>query len=191
MNRLAVLAAVAAPLWAAPLSFELRDTSGALHTQQEWRNKKAVVVFFIMTDCPLANGYVPEMNRIRAEYEARGVAVYAAHSDPLTGAEAVRRHAAEFGYTFPVLLDPDLKLARWTGATIVPQAALLSPDGEVLYLGRIDNRMEEITRRRPEPTQRELRDALEAVLAGRKPAVARTRAVGCNIDIDGVLKGTQ
>lgn len=186
-----MLAAVLAPLWAAPVRFELGDTSGAVHTQQEWRNKKAVVVFFIMTDCPLANGYVPEMNRIRAEYGPRGVAVYAAHSDPLTGAEAVRKHVAEFGYTFPVLLDPELKLARLIGARIVPEAAVLSPEGELLYLGRIDNRMEEITRRRPEPTERELRQALDAVLAGRKPAVTRTRAVGCNIDIEGVLKGAK
>jgi peroxiredoxin len=190
MIRLAILTVWAgAVLWGAAPQFLLRDTSGVAHTQQEWRNKKAILVFFTMTDCPLANGYVPEMNRIRAEYEKRGVVVYAANADPLTGDAAVRKHVEEFGYSFPVLLDPDLKLAHMTGASIVPEVALLSPDGELLYRGRIDNRMEDITRRRPEATQHELRDALDAVLAGKKPAVARTRAVGCNIDLDGVLKG--
>ena len=56
MTKLAALAALTGSLWAAAPRFELRDTGGALHTQQEWRNNKAVLVFFIMTDCPLSNG---------------------------------------------------------------------------------------------------------------------------------------
>jgi peroxiredoxin len=176
------LAAVCA--WGAP--FDIPDTVGVRHTAQEWRNKAAVVVFFVMTDCPLSNGYVPEMNRIRAEYEKKGVAVYAAHSDPTVGAEAVKKHVAEFGYTFPVLLDVKLALARATGATVVPEVAVFSGTGELKYLGRIDNRMEDITRRRTVATEHELRDALDAVVAGKSPAVTRTRAVGCSIDLQGV-----
>ena len=65
----------------------LADTAGVRHSDTEWRNKKAVVVFFTMTDCPLSNGYIPQMNRLRAEFEARGVGFYAAHSDPAVGAE--------------------------------------------------------------------------------------------------------
>ena len=49
---------------AAPVKFDLPDTNGARHSAEEWRAKKAVVLFFTMTDCPLANGYVPEMNRL-------------------------------------------------------------------------------------------------------------------------------
>jgi hypothetical protein len=183
MSRVAIAVAFGASLlWGG----ELRDTAGAKHNEQEWRNKRAVVVFFVMTDCPLSNGYVPEMNRIREDYAGRGVAVYAAHSDPTVGEAAVRAHAREFGYSFPVLLDPKLTLARMAGASIVPEAAVFSPDGKVLYLGRIDNRVEDITRRRPAATQHELRDALDAVLAGKTPATARTRAVGCSINVEGI-----
>lgn len=172
--------------FAAAPSFDLRDTSGTRHTQQEWRDKKAVVVFYIMTDCPLSNGYVPEMNRIAAEYRKQGVAVYAAHSDPFVTDATVRKHAEEFGYTFPVLLDAKLTLARAAGATTVPEVAVFSSSGELQYLGRIDNRMEDITRRRNAATEFELRAALDAVLAGRTPAVAKTRAVGCSINLQGV-----
>ena len=177
MFRLMPALLAAACAFGAPPQFQVRDTAGREHNAQEWRSSKAVVVFFVMTDCPLSTGYIPEMNRIRADYEKRGIAVYAAHSDPTVSDAAVRKHVDEFGYTFPVLLDSRLALAQATGATIVPQVAVLSPSGEVLYLGRIDNRVEDLTRRRPAATEHELRNALDAVLAGKSPAPARTRAM--------------
>ena len=179
-----IFAAVTA--FAAGPRFDLRDTAGARHTQQEWRDKKAVVVFFTMTDCPLSNGYVPEMNRIAEAYRNQGVAVFAAHSDSTVSDAAVKAHAAEFGFAFPVLLDRKLALAKAAGAETVPEVAVFSSDGSLQYLGRIDNRMEDITRRRNQATSFELRDALDAVVLGKTPKVQRTKAVGCSIDIKGV-----
>jgi hypothetical protein len=126
------------------------------------------------------------MNRIATEYKKRGVQVYAAHSDPFVADPAVRKHAEEFAYTFPVLFDTKLVLARAAGATTVPEVAVFSPRGELQYLGRIDNRVEDITRPRNTITEFELRAALDAVVAGRTPAVARTRAVGCAINLQGI-----
>ncbi len=164
--------------------FELRDTSGAAHGPAEWREKSAVVLFFVMTDCPLANGYVPEMNRIRADYAARGVAVYAVQTDNTISDADVRKYVKDFGYTFPVLNDPRNTLARFAGATVSPEVAVLSASGDVLYLGRIDNKVEDIGKPRYAATEPELRNALDAVLAGKTPKVARTRAVGCSISLE-------
>jgi peroxiredoxin len=186
-SSILVLAAICgAQMFGAAPPFELRDTAGVKHSAREWQGKKAVAFFFMMTDCPLANGYVPEMNRIAAEYAKQGVAVYAVHSDPLVGDAAVKQHAEEFGITFPVLLDPKLVLARAAGATTVPEVAVYSPTGELRYLGRIDNRAEDITRRRTVPTEFEFRAALDAVIAGGVPKVTRTRAIGCAINVEGV-----
>jgi len=168
---------------AAPVRFELRDTNGFLHTADEWRAKKAVVLFFTMTDCPLANGYVPEMNRLRATYEPRGVAFYAVQVDNTVSDAAVKKYAQEFGYSFPMLNDSHLALARPTGAKVTPEVAVLSSSGEVLYLGRVDNKVEYLTHPRYAATEPELRNALDAVLAGKAPKEARTRAVGCSINI--------
>ena len=166
------------------LAFELRDTAGVVHRPTEWRDKRAVVLFFVMTDCPLANGYVPEMNRIRAEYAAKGIAVYAVQTDNTVSDADVRKYAQEFGYTFPLLHDPRLTLARFTGARVSPEVAVLSASGDVLYLGRIDNKVEDITKPRYAATEPELRNALDAVLAGKAPKAARTRAVGCSISLE-------
>ena len=169
---------------AGSVRFELRDTNGTVHTASEWQGKKAVVLFFTMTDCPLANGYVPEMNRLRAANESRGVAFYAVQSDNTASDAAVRKYAQEFQYSFPMLNDPRLTLARLTGATVTPEVAVLSPKGEVLYLGRIDNKVEDLTHPRYAATEPELRNALDAVLAGKAPKEARTRAVGCSINLE-------
>jgi len=182
---LAILAIMAVALAAAPVRFELRDTNGVLHTAEEWKAKKAIVLFFTMTDCPLANGYVPEMNRLRASYEPQGVAFYAVQVDSTVSGDAVKKYAQEFGYTFPMLNDPGLTLARWTEAQVTPEVAVLSPGGQVLYLGRIDNKVEDLTRPRYAATHPELRNALDAVLAGKAPKEARTRAVGCSISLEG------
>jgi len=169
---------------ATPPRFELRDSKGIVHRAEEWRGKRAVVLFFMMTDCPLANGYVPEMNRMREVYESRGVAFYAVQSDNTVSDAVVQKYAQEFGYSFPVLNDSRLTLARFTGAKVTPEVAILSPSGEVLYLGRIDNKVEDdITHPRYAATEPELRNALDAVLAGKTPKEIRTRAVGCAINI--------
>ena len=81
--------------------FSLADTEGRAHTPAEWNGKRAVVLFFLTTDCPLCNQYVPEMNRIAQAFTARGVSFYAVQGDATIPAADVSRHAKEYAYTFP------------------------------------------------------------------------------------------
>ena len=164
-----------------PFSVPLRDTSGAVHTAAEWEQGKAVVLFFVTTDCPIAASYVPEMNRIRQTYAPRGVLFYAVQAEPRTAAAEVARYAREYGYSFPLLLDPRQELMHLTGATITPQVAVISPAGKVEYLGRIDNRVADFGVQRPRATELDLRDALDAVLAGKAVPHPRTKSLGCAI----------
>ena len=161
--------------------FALRDTEGATHQPDEWAHARAVAIFFVTTDCPLSNGYVPEMNRIEQAYAPRGVRFYAVQGDTTVPDQEVRQHARDFAFRFPVLLDPHQILSRYTGATITPEVAVLSPDGGLLYLGRIDNRVEDFGKIRVQATELDLRDALDAVLAGRPVPHPRTHAIGCSI----------
>lgn len=164
-----------------PPQFSLADTGGHTHTPAEWAGKRAVVLLFVSTDCPLSNRYVPELNRIAGAYTPRGVAFYAIQGDATVAVDEVRKHVQEFGYQFPYLLDPAESLATFTGATATPQAAVLSPRGELLYLGRIDNRLQDFGQERVQVTQFDLREALDAVLAGKPVPHPRTKALGCAI----------
>jgi peroxiredoxin len=163
--------------------FALHDTLGGTHTSAEWTQAKAAVVFFVTIDCPIGNSYVPEMNRIRDAYASRGVSVWAVQADPHIAEPAVVKYAADFHYSFPLLLDPGQILVKHAGATITPQAAVFSPDGKLQYLGRIDNRVEDFGQSRPKATVPDLRNAIDAVLAGRPASPDRTKSVGCSIPL--------
>ena len=165
------------------VNFALQDTAGVIHHEDEWTKSRAVVIFFTTTDCPISNGYVPEMNRIRADYAGRGVAFYAVQADTTIPDTEVRKHAAEYVFSFPVLLDSKQVLVRLTGATAIPEAAVLSSEGKVLYLGRIDNRVADFDKRRPAATESDLRNALDALLAGKLVAHPNTDAIGCAINL--------
>lgn len=163
------------------LWMSVRDSEGTLHTSEEWAGKKAVVLLFVTTDCPLSNAYVPELNRMEREYAQQGVVFYAIQGDATTPREVVRRHVKEFGYGFPYLLDSSEWLAAYTGATTTPEAAVISPHGGVLYLGRIDNRVEDYGKRRVQVTEFDLRDTLDAIVSGKAVPRRRTKAFGCAI----------
>jgi peroxiredoxin len=172
---------LATGLFAGP-DFRLRDTAGTMHTGAEWTGRKAVVLFFTTIDCPVANSYVPEMNRIREAYAARGVAVYGVQAEVSVPDDAAAKYAQEFRYSFPLLLDPQQTLVKLVDATITPQVAVLTPEGRVLYLGRIDNRVEDFGKTRYQATHADLREALDAVLAGKPAPQPRTKSIGCAIN---------
>jgi thiol-disulfide isomerase/thioredoxin len=177
------LFAATAVMAAAPRvpEFSFADTAGQIHSRSEWNGKRAIVLLFLATDCPLSNAYVPELNRIRDKYAARGVVFYAVQGDATVAVEEVRKHVKDFAYSFPYLLDPQEALAAFTGATTTPEAAVLSSSGELLYLGRIDNRVTDYGKQRVVVTEFDLRDTIESILAGKPAPRSRTKAFGCSI----------
>jgi len=176
-------ALAALPLLGAAARFDLVDTTGVAHSSADWSRGKAVVLYFVATDCPIANSYVPEMNRIHDEYAHKGVEFFAVQADVTAPRDTVAKYAAEFRYAYPMLLDPQQQLIRFTGASVTPQVAILAPDGKLLYLGRVDNRVADFGKQRPRATVADLRNALDAVLAGKPVPEARTRSVGCAINL--------
>jgi hypothetical protein len=143
---------------------------------------KAVVLIFIGTDCPISNGYSKEIVRLCKEFMPRNVAFAVVYADADLSKDDARKHAKEYGYVCPALLDPELTLALKVGATVKPEAAVLSPDGKLLYRGRIDDLYTDLGKKRQQPSRRDLKDALDAILAGKPVPVARTKAIGCDIE---------
>lgn len=139
------------------------------------------VLFFILSDCPLANGYAPEMARFVERYAPRGVRFFGVHVDPNLTDEAARQHAKEYGLEFPILIDRHHTLVRATGATVTPEAVVVGAKGALLYRGRIDDLYSELGKKRPRVRHHDLADALDVILSGRPVLASRTRAVGCII----------
>lgn len=164
-----------------PAEIDLTDLSGTVQHPLDLGTAKAAVVLFIATDCPISNGYAPEINRICRQYAPQGVRFYLVHVDPDLKAEDAAKHAADYGFSCPVLIDRRRELVRALSAKVTPQAVVLGPGAKVVYHGRIDNWYAQLGKPRTEATTHELRDALEAVLAGKPVAVDHSPAVGCAI----------
>jgi hypothetical protein len=147
-----------------------------------------IVLIFIGHDCPISNAYSKEIVRLGRAFAAKNVSVCVVYADADLGADAARRHAKDYGFTCPALLDPKLTLARAVGATIKPEAVVLSPRGELMYRGRINDRYVDFGKRREQVTRHDLQDAVEAVLAGRPVPTPRAPAIGCDIDFRPVEK---
>lgn len=140
------------------------------------------VDLFVATDCPIANGYAPEIERLHLAYREKGVAFRLVFPDRDLAEDEVRRHLADYGITAPFVIDRDHALVKRAKATTTPEAVLFDRTGGILYRGRIDNRYSDLGDRRGTVTELYLRDALDAVLSGKKPPVPETVPIGCLIE---------
>ena len=166
---------------ASTVRFDLPDDGGRQRSLTDLAGQRATVVLFLGVECPISNRYAPLLERMRLGYESRGVRFVAVFSGPGLDGQAVRRHLNEYALHLPALLDRNASIAAQTGATVTPEAVLLSPQGEVLYRGRIDDQYVAWGKTRLQPTVLDLHDALEEALAGKPVSHPVTRALGCSI----------
>jgi hypothetical protein len=140
------------------------------------------VLIFISNDCPIANRYAPEIIHFQQRYAPRGFAFYLVHADPQEGPASIREHARDYKLTsLPILRDPRHSLVRMARVEVTPSAAVFTGNRKLAYHGRIDNRFVDLGRERPEASQHDLANALDAILARREVPIAATKAVGCYI----------
>jgi len=188
----AVLGAVAL-LGAGEASVRVRDVDGTLRSPLAVMGQ-AAVLFFIATDCPISNFFAPEIQGICKDYGTRGVACSLLYEDVQVDTNAVSKHMADFQYRslgafhFTAFIDGDRKISTRMNATVTPSAVVLDHAGKVRYRGRINNFYVDLGKPRRQATVQDLRDALDAVLAGKPVAVPETRPVGCYIVSPDVLK---
>ncbi len=142
----------------------------------------ANVLFFVTTDCPVSNQYAPEIQRICAAYASKGVHCALIYEDVQAAAADVRTHVADHRLTaIDAALDADGALAARVHATITPEAVVIDHQGATRYEGRIDNFYASFGHSRQVVTVHDLRDALDALVAGRPVARPSTDAIGCYI----------
>lgn len=155
------------------------DLAGVAHHPLDPADKAASVLIFFWHDCPISNGYAPEINRICASHP--NFAFYIVQVDPDLTPAAAQKHASEYDLRAPVLLDPQHRLVKLARATVTPEAVVFGKSGQVLYRGRIDDVYAAPGKKRASATRRDLRDALDQIAAGQRVKIKATKAVGCLI----------
>jgi len=170
------------PLGTVAPDFQLPDTNGKQVSLADFKNRPRLVMF-ICNHCPYVKHIRAGLAQLGHDYQAKGVAIVAISSNdtaayPQDGPDKMKLEAQEAGYTFPYLLDATQAVAKAYHAACTPDFFLFDGDRQLVYRGQFDDS-------RPgngQPvTGKDLRAALEAVLAGRPVPANQKPSIGCNI----------
>jgi len=160
--------------------FQLADTYGRVHRLREDGEIRATVLVFLGVECPLAKLYGPRLADLAAEYESRQVRILGISSNSQDSITELTAYARRHQIGFPLLKDLNNLVADAVGAQRTPEVFVLDRAFVLRYRGRIDDQYG-IGYIREQPTQQDLRRALDELLAGHPITQPVTEAVGCLI----------
>jgi peroxiredoxin len=181
MRSLALIAIASLSLAAAPddetaPDFTLADPGGKTVTLSSLKGKKAVVLVFAGIECPRSTASEPRLGDLAKKYGAQDVAFYVINSNWSESVEAIAERVKKIAFPIPVLKDAKNKVADLYRIEIQPAAVVLDGDLRIRYRGLIDDHKTEELVRHPY-----LRQAIDAVIAGKDPETKKTEPVGCAI----------
>ncbi|MFN7141037.1 MAG: thioredoxin family protein, partial [Limisphaerales bacterium] len=145
----------------------------------------AVLVMFICNHCPYVIHIREELTKLARDYQAKGVAIIAINSNdpekyPADSPEKMKEEVAKAGYTFPYLFDATQEVAKAYRAACTPDFFLFNQGLKLVYRGQLDDSRPRVANPLP-VTGKDLRAALDAVLAGRHLSEDQKPSMGCNI----------
>jgi peroxiredoxin len=155
---------------------ELTTLDGQAVRLYDYAGEKGTVVLIIATRCPISLDYDQRMAELAREYTAKGFSVVGINPNRQEPAEEAAQHAKDKNLGFPVLKDHGNRVADYLGASVTPEAYVFDNTWTLRYWGRIDD-----SRNPANISSRDLRAALDALLAGEPVLVTQTKAFGCTI----------
>ena len=162
--------------------FKLPGVDGKTYSLASFKDAKALIVVFSCNHCPFVLGSEDRMIQLYRDYTPKGVAMVAINSNetvnhPTDSFEHMVQHAKEKKLPWPYVRDDSQDVAKAYGGLRTPHFYVFDGKRRLAYTGRMDDNPREASLAKTH----ELRDALDAILAGRKPAVALTNPIGCNV----------
>ena len=149
-------------------------------TLDEFKDRKAFVLVFTNTTCPLVQRYWPTLKELEATYREKHVQFLAVNVGPDDAIMDMATQAVEHGVPFPFVKDADGACAKALGVSRTPEVVVLDGERRLRYRGRIDDQYR-LGGTRPAATRADLKEAIEAVHAGREVEVKETPVDGCLI----------
>lgn len=163
------------------IDFELKGVDLKSHSLDSFADRKAIVVVFSCNHCPYVQAYEDRMVQLQKDYMGKSVTLVAINSNddhdyPEDSFENMIKRAKEKSFNFPYLRDDTQEIARKYGAICTPHVFTFGQERTLQYKGRIDD-----NRYPAQVKTNDLRNALDAILSGRKPSVQETKPFGCSI----------
>ena len=172
------------PLGTTAPNFSLPDvTTKKIVSLADYEKSPALLVMFLCNHCPYVKHIRAVLAQLGKEYQDKGVGVVAISSNDVVGypddsPEKMVLEAKSAGYTFPYLYDESQSVAKSYKAACTPDFYVFDKQHQLVYRGQIDDS-------RPangQPvTGKDLRAALDAVLAGLTVPATQKPSIGCNI----------
>jgi len=161
---------------------KMKSVDGRKLSITEVAGAKGTLVIFSCNHCPWVKAWEDRIAELGNAYQAKGFGVIVVNPNdtaayPEDSFQVIQERAKARGFQFPYVVDAMSGVARAFGATRTPEAFLFDASGVLVYHGAIDDNAEDAAK----VTKHFLRDALDAVAVGTKPAVAETKAIGCSI----------
>ena len=175
------LGSVGLALGSSAIDFHLKGVDGKSYSLKDFDGRKALVVVFSCNHCPYVRDYEDRMVQLQRDYSGKGVTLVAINSNddhnyPEDSFEKMIQRSKNRGFNFLYLRDETQDIARKYGAICTPHVFAFDQNRSLQYKGRIDD-----SRNVAEVKTFDLRNALDSILTGRKPAVQETRPFGCSI----------
>jgi peroxiredoxin len=162
--------------------FRLKDPRDqAIVSLADLKDRKAIVVVFLGTECPVSNLFLPVLADLHHNYQSKGVAFVGINANSQDGLERIAAHARQHAIPFPIVKDAGNRIADQFGARRTPEAFLLDRSAKVLYQGRIDDQFGVGYSRPGKPMRRDLAEAIDETLASKPVSIPATTASGCVI----------
>jgi len=171
------------PLGTPAPDFALPNVDGRTLGLDDVAGRHATVVMFICNHCPFVKHVAEGLAALGRDYLPRGVGFVAINSNdvsshPADSPEQMVHEAESRGYPFPYLYDETQEVAKAYHAACTPDFYLFDAGRKLVYRGQLDPS-------RPGSdvpvTGRDLRGALQALLAGKPPVAEQVPSLGCNI----------
>jgi peroxiredoxin len=171
------------PLDTAAPDFKLPDANGKTVSLVDFKDKPALLILFICNHCPYVKHIRSGLAQLARDYQLRGVAIVGINSNdmenyPEDSPAKMKAEVKSAGYTFPYLYDETQSVAKAYRAACTPDIYLFDKNRKLVYRGQFDDS-------RPgnsiPVTGKDLRVALDAVLAGKLISPNQKASMGCNI----------
>ena len=162
----------------APQFKQLIGVDGKKHRTAEFKDAGVMVVCFTCNHCPVAVAYEDRFKEFTKQYKDKGVAFVAINVNNLAADKLpkMKERAKDKKFNFPYLYDPTQQIARDFGATCTPHLFVLCKKRKIAYMGAFDDNI------KPDKVAKHyVRNAVDALLAGKAPEVTETLQTGCGI----------
>ena len=162
--------------------FRLPGVDGKEYSLASFKQAKILIVVFSCNHCPAAIGSEDRMIQLHNDYAPKGVAMVSINSNeeqnhPDDSFEKMKERARDKGFPFPYVRDESQDAAKAYGALRTPHFYVFDGQRRLGYTGRMDDDPYDASK----ASQHDLRNALDAMLAGKQPPIELTNPIGCNV----------